>query len=402
MSRCRVAIVADDLTGALDAAAPFAARGAQTRVVIALEHLASSLEAWRERAPQVIAVNTESRHLPAPEAAARVVQATRLLARLSPAIWFKKIDSTLRGHVVAESIAMLGVTGRQLLLAPAVPAQGREVRDAEVWVEGQPLAHTAYGDDARSCALQGPLDAAFLAAGVTMARRRAAPGLGFEQGHVVVDASTQQDLSHLYDAVARAPERWLLVGAAGLACEAARRSFGLMHGSAPWLSNVRHGLYAVGSRSPRALEQCRRLRQGAPGLGWEEVLPAGATPADTPTEPAPAQRLLIPGDQDGHTRNPAEVARVMGERIAAIVAEWPRSSVQLIFLTGGDTAMAALGRLGGRFIEVVAEWRPGVALGYLDGEPLRMVMTKAGGFGDPELLLQLYAEITGPEPARRA
>lgn len=35
MSRCRVAIVADDLTGALDAAAPFAARGAQTRVVIA-------------------------------------------------------------------------------------------------------------------------------------------------------------------------------------------------------------------------------------------------------------------------------------------------------------------------------------------------------------------------------
>ncbi|MCE9664422.1 hypothetical protein LY622_13340 [Halomonas sp. M5N1S17] len=32
---CRVAIVADDLTGALDAAAPFAARGADAREVLA-------------------------------------------------------------------------------------------------------------------------------------------------------------------------------------------------------------------------------------------------------------------------------------------------------------------------------------------------------------------------------
>ena len=151
MNGCRVAIVADDLTGALDTAAPFAARGAKTRVVVALERLASCLEAWAENAPQVVAVNTESRHLPSHEAAERVVEATRLLERLSPDVWFKKIDSTLRGQVVAESLAMLSVTGRQLLVAPAVPAQQRVVRDAEVWVDGRPLETTPYGADARSC-----------------------------------------------------------------------------------------------------------------------------------------------------------------------------------------------------------------------------------------------------------
>ena len=37
MSGCQVAIIADDLSGALDATAPFAARGADARVVISLE-----------------------------------------------------------------------------------------------------------------------------------------------------------------------------------------------------------------------------------------------------------------------------------------------------------------------------------------------------------------------------
>ncbi|MCE8004901.1 MULTISPECIES: four-carbon acid sugar kinase family protein [Billgrantia] len=395
MSRCRVAIVADDLTGALDAAAPFAARGAQTRVVVALERLASCLEAWAENGPQVVAVNTESRHLPSHEAAERVVQATRLLARLSPEVWFKKIDSTLRGQVVAESLAMLRVTGRQLWVAPAVPAQQRVVRDAEVWVEGRPLKATPYGADARSPSLKGPLDTAFGAAGVTLARRRAGAGFALPEVHCVVDASSQQDLATLYDDVARRPERWLLVGAAGLASEVARRSFGLMHGSAPWLSHVAHRLYAVGSRSPRALEQCRRLREGVPDLDCEAAL--------SPRLPrVSAHRLLVPGDEGSGVLDPADVALAMGERIAAIVAEWPRASSQLLFLTGGDTAMAALSCLGARFIEVVAEWRPGVALGYLDGEPQHKVMTKAGGFGDAELLLQLHAEVAHFGVFRRA
>jgi uncharacterized protein YgbK (DUF1537 family) len=399
MSRCRVAIVADDLTGALDAAAPFAARGARARVVIALEHLETCLEAFcaerlegeRNGVPQVIAVNTESRHLSAEEAAARVAEATALLARLSPAVWFKKVDSTLRGQVLAESVAMMEATGRNLLVAPAVPAQGREVRNAEVWVEGAPLAATAYAADGRSRTLQGPLDAAFASAGVAMERWLAPLGRDLPDGHCVVDASTQQELALLCDILSRRPERWLLVGAAGLATAIAQRCFGLMRGAASPLSGISRCLFVVGSRSPRAQEQCRQLREHASTLSVESVLEAA------PGAEGAAMRLLVPGGQPGEIRSPEEVARAMGERVAAIEREWSGAETRLLFLTGGDIAMAALSRLGGRFIEVKAEWRPGIALGDLDGDPRRRVMTKAGGFGDAALLLHLHDEIAGPE-----
>ncbi|MGR2736860.1 four-carbon acid sugar kinase family protein [Billgrantia sp. Q4P2] len=390
MNRCRIVIVADDLTGALDAAAPFAARGAHTRVFVALEHLdeylKECLEAWREDCPPVIAVNTESRHLSEREAAARVAEASRLLARLAPSVWFKKIDSTLRGQVLAESLAMTRATGRRLLLAPAVPAQGRGVRDAEVWVEGVPLARTAYGADARSRPLIGPLDIAFTAAGAAMQRWRAAPGRDLPAEHCVADTSTSQELAYLYDAVSRQPEAWLLVGAAGLAAAVAQRCFGLMRGPLMSLGDVSHCLYALGSRSPRALVQYQRLRQGAPELKPEAALDAPLATG------ASSLRLLVPGATDG-AYDPAEVARAMGERVATTVAAWPPSVVKLLFLTGGDIAMAALGCLGARFIDVATEWEPGVVLGVLDGDPRCHVMTKAGGFGDPGLLLRLHREV---------
>jgi len=44
-------------------------------------------------------------------------------------------------------------------------------------------------------------------------------------------------------------------------------------------------------------------------------------------------------------------------------------------------------------IEVVAEWAPGVPLGRLDGDPARSVITKAGGFGEPDMLVALEREL---------
>ena len=386
MNRCRVAIVADDLTGALDAAAPFASRGARARVVIALDHLEQCLEAWQEDCPPVVAVNTESRHLPEQEAANRVAEASRLLARLSPDIWFKKIDSTLRGQVLAESLAMAHAIGRRLLVAPAVPAHGREMRDAVVWVEGAPLEITAYGADARSRPLLGPLDRAYMAAGVPMQRWRAVPGQELPDANCVVDSSTSRELAYLYDAVYRQPNYWLLVGAAGLATAVAQRLFGPPCTLSMLPGDVTRCLYALGSRSPRAGAQYQRLRQGVPGLAAEAVL------GDPPAAAKAPVRLLVPGGKND-AYDPTEVAQAMGERVQAIMGEWPPAQPRLLFLTGGDIAMSALSCLQTHFIEVTTEWESGVVLGVLDGDPRCHVMTKAGGFGDPDLLLRLHRQI---------
>lgn len=371
MSRCRVAIVADDLTGALDAVAPFAARGAQARVVVALERLASCLEVWAENAPQVVAVNTESRHLPSHEAAERVVQATRLLARLSPAVWFKKVDSTLRGQVVAESLAMRDVIPRRLLVAPAVPAQGRTVREGRVWVEGEPL-----GDS---------LERAFGASGVPLTKHAKPCETLLPGGDCVADAASDRELACLYDAVLQAPGHWLLVGAAGLATAVAQRCFGLLRAGPCPLAGVERVLYAVGSRAQRTLEQERRLLEHAPALARLTALKGG-------NEEATAV-LLTPGVDDDTELAPSLIAAAMGEAALRTVSHWPQVATGLLFLSGGDIAVATLSRLGATTIAVEAEWAPGIALGRLEGAPQCLVMTKAGGFGDPDLLVRLHDRL---------
>ena len=116
-----VGMVADDLTGALDAAAPFAGQGLETVVLISLDS-DGALPADAE----VLCINTASRELTDGEAAARVTVATRRLAAAGPRRWFKKIDSRLKGHLAAETSAMLAVTGlSRALVAPAEIRNGR-------------------------------------------------------------------------------------------------------------------------------------------------------------------------------------------------------------------------------------------------------------------------------------
>src|SRR5688500_3671015 len=142
-------IIADDLTGALDTAAPFAAHGWRTCVVPWRDRDLGGAVAAAAMRHEVVVVDTASRHLPAREAARRVravVQATRGGRR---AHYYKKIDSTLRGNVAAELSAFCAATGvARLPLAPAFPAQGRVTRGGAVWVNGQPLLASAAARDA--------------------------------------------------------------------------------------------------------------------------------------------------------------------------------------------------------------------------------------------------------------
>lgn len=386
MSRCRVAIIADDLTGALDAAAPFATQGAGTRVVIALEQLETALASWAGDPPEVIAVNTESRHLSPEAAAVRVAKAARTLSSLAPEWWFKKIDSTLRGQVVAEALALRQMTGRRLLLAPAVPSQGRTVRGAEVHVDGEPLAATAYGQDARSAPPAGPLDRLFARESVPLARYRPLPGAALPDMDCVCDAADPTDLARIQSAMAEAAADWLPVGAAGLASAMARQLFGGKRPRQASLQGVARRLYAVGSRSPRAAAQLALLRASAPELPVCQALSPQATAPDRMEA-----GILVPGPGTGEETAEA-VAAAMGAQVARLVARWSEGT-GLLLLTGGDIAMAALQRLGVVSIEVVAEWAPGVPLGRLDGDPNRLVITKAGGFGEPELLVALERRL---------
>lgn len=377
VSECRVAIVADDLTGALDAAAPFAQRGATTRVVIALEGLEASLDAWQGALPDVIAVTTESRHLMASAAAERVTQATRILARLAPAVWFKKIDSTLRGQAVAESLAIHRACCRRLLLAPAVPSQGRTTCDARILVYGQPLEATDFARDARSQPPSGGLDALFAAAGLPLARH--VPGQRLPMADSVADAETDADLEALAGGVGDEPGKWLAVGAAGLSRALAQ----VMFGEAVSLDHVPFtGLWmAVGSRSERAAQQVAALRRDTPDL------PVVTDIADVTVE---SPCLLLTPDPEAPRRDANEVAATLADALAVGMLA---ARQRLYLVTGGDCASALMKRLDACYIEVAGEWEAGMVLGYPQGNRKWPLLTKAGGFGDEALLVRLLRSL---------
>ena len=118
----KAAIIADDLTGALDTGTPFVDAGLSVAVAIDVETADEALAAGTD----VVVINTASRALSEDDAARRVRQAADALSARQPAIVLKKIDSRLKGNVAAESAALADALGlARIVVAPAIPDQDR-------------------------------------------------------------------------------------------------------------------------------------------------------------------------------------------------------------------------------------------------------------------------------------
>ena len=226
-------IQADDLTGACDTGAPFAARGLDTLVVVSDGDGPPSLSTTAA----VLVVDTESRTVPVEEARARARSAGSTLKAGSPRILYKKVDSTLRGRLAAEVDGMLDGAGLAMaLLAPAFPAQRRAVVDGRLHVDGRSADETPIARDP-AFPRTGSSVLALLAAGgvrpvaalplVTVRHGADAVAtrldrFGSTGGRVLAaDAETDADLSTLATAADGRPA--LLAGSAGLATALAGR-----------------------------------------------------------------------------------------------------------------------------------------------------------------------------------
>ena len=120
----RVLVVADDLTGACDAAVHFARHGLGTAVTLAGAPFEGAVEA----------VSTDSRDVDEAESRRRLEQvAARRKGHAG--LVFKKIDSTLRGLVGAElALARDVFELPAVVVTPAYPELGRTVRDGRLQV----------------------------------------------------------------------------------------------------------------------------------------------------------------------------------------------------------------------------------------------------------------------------
>jgi D-threonate/D-erythronate kinase len=404
-------ILADDLTGAADAAIAFARRGRDTAIT------------WGENVADdagtrdVLAHDCDSRRLAAPAAGAVHFAAAERWLRLGGfSMLYKKVDSTLRGQPAAEIAALCGslpapFAGAFGIFAPANPAMGRTTIDGRVFVHGEPLEQTetwlrdhSYPDSdlvriSESAGLRAvklPL-AQVRAGAVALRAALAAAGSAAADGRgtiLVCDAETDDDLARIAGAAREHATPKFFIGTAGLS-HALARDLPAAGRPPQTLAPSRHGaLIVVGSLASVSRAAARKLGEDSAVLhvAFSAEILAGDD-ARTRTRMALDIRAALDRGTDVLVEMPVEEAPdlAIGPALVRTLATClapALSRMSGLIATGGETAAALLRQCYVGQIRLVDEIEAGVALGLMARDRGVPIITKPGGFGDPGSLVR--------------
>lgn len=261
-------------------------------------------------------------------------EAVRRLAEQFPAeLIYKKTDSTLRGNIGAE---LAGLHAGRIHYAPAYPRLGRTVREGHLYVDGVPVEETAFARDPVDPVADGDI-------------RRVLARQGAPLGRIVIhEGESDADIERAADAVLAGQPPRLAAGPAALLGALARR-LGLARVPAP-LPVIAECLVINGSAHPASQAQMAA----------------------------------------------AEAAGVFDGRWRAGRMEEAGHAPGALVVFGGDTARQVLRRFGDPPLHPWAEPLPGVVASWFETDGRRWwLVTKAGGFGRPDLLVRLRTLLAG-------
>ncbi len=345
-----ILVLADDITGAAEMAGLARSMGCRVGFTTSVEQLPTDADVT------VIATDTRSM------ARAAAVQLTReLVAQLrgrQPFTLFKKCDSALRGHLVAEAEELFALGYRRALILAANPSKGRCVEGGIYRINGVPIAETVFGHDPEFPARSSEV-AQLLGGGVhCIATDKALP----EQGFVVGESRSEEEVAAQ---IARIDAETLVVGAAdafrALLVRAGFRAtpqpafegLGTRQTLIVLGSTVRHDL----SREP-FFQRNRVVRCPMPDAVFDGGSPAAWTAHCLSMIPTAQSLLLhipqevrVDGDKAQHLR------RAMAETVASLIEQ---QHPEEVVIEGGATAFAVLTVLGWRDFAVSNEIAPGV------------------------------------------
>lgn len=361
-------LLADDLTGALDSAAPFCAGGSAVTV-----HLGPGTATGGDAA--VLDIGT--RELGAGEAATRAAQALPFLREGSPA--FFKIDSLLRGPWAVQLTALLRDGGfRHCVLAPAFPAQGRITERGLQVLVGRDGSRVVVGDIAAMLAAAG------------LAHPPGAASAG-DASVGIHDAADESDLHAAVAAGRAAEERTLWCGSAGLA-------HALAGGIPPRSAALPAPLLAViGTDHPVTLTQVAVAQRALPLRA--SIALDGSGGASSAIRHALAEigvALVTVSLPSGIASR--EARECIAARLAAVLPKLaPPAS---LVATGGETLRAICEAVGATRLALSGELEPGIPVSTMTDGVWRgvTVASKSGAFGTPARLAEIFCEAISHAP----
>ncbi len=415
----RLLMIADDFTGALDSGVHLANHGAPTTVVTGADiH-------WDRVDPQiqVLVVDAETRHLPAQDAHDIVHRIVAQAVHQGIPHIYKKTDSALRGNIGAELAAVLEASGeKQLPFLPAFPRIGRCTADGVHYIKDLPVAQSVFGQDPfepvtesrvdKLVALQTKLPAQ------TFPVLKAGDPVPQAEGILVFDASTEDDLCQAGQCLKAAGMTKIMAGCAGFAAMLPRLLDLGDPDYIPVLPALDSRLLVLcGSVNPITLAQLDlaeahgflRLRmeprqkletgywtsrEGVAQLdAWEKALGSGKHAMIETNDPGSNAPTAAWAQEHGLTLEDIR-QRISGSVGQILKAISGRNVPGTLLVTGGDTLLQCMDCMDIHEIQPICEVDSGVVLscfryhGYT-----RYVITKSGGFGNPDLLLKLVEQI---------
>ena len=410
-----VLVIADDFTGANDTGALLREKGFRTFST----HRDEISREIRDHY-EAVCLSTDSRSMDPSEAGKRVYQAAERY-REEGTLISKRIDSTLRGNIGKEIEGVLEAVpeGWKAVVVPVSPRAGRICVGGYILVHGVPLSKSGAAMDPRTPVRQEkaadiirkqtkidvgciPLECVHQKADAVAERLRKT-----DSPIVVADAADMDDIKEIARGCAESGLPVICVDPGDFTVEMARLKYKL-DGEA-----VKRNLLVVGSLSKQAREQLDYMKERRDICLYRIDLENLLLDSSAETERVRAF-FLGEGGRDTNlcittayskriaVESDSEEGRAMAERIADALAEMALGllglkalSIGLIYLSGGDVAMAFAERAGMEGIEPLGEMSPlavyGTIIGGMASE--MHILTKGGMIGEPDTVYKMLSGL---------
>ncbi|TMW72258.1 hypothetical protein FGB90_08590 [Alteribacter natronophilus] len=400
------------MTGANDTALQFYKNGHATKVSVRACSIVPESEG-------VKVINAETRSASRMEAAEKTSKWTGEISN-HDTILYKKIDSTMRGHIGAEVDAILTSGDYDLaVIAPSYPENGRTISKGIQYVNGIPLHQTQFAGDPRFPISTSRIDSLLeqqsrfrvrhISSETLLTRRHiheeieSAEREGFRI--LTFDCQSQEELDHLVEAGLKAVSKVVFVGSAGLAKSLACR---IETGHTTCCSHLKpddfqKALGLVGSLNDTSRTQVQFARDN--GIPVIEIDPSDLllnTPADLMKKQESEYKnsslhlFVVSAVSDRPEELNAFTPDEVGSRIANQLGKlgsflMESGHYQLVYLTGGDIAFETCRSANIDLLTIAGELEEGIPVCKVTSGPYKGVhiITKAGGFGSKETIFRV-------------
>ncbi len=428
-----IGIIADDLTGSCDTALQFYLEGDNIRILLdyTMASASASTHTW--------VVNTDSRHLESFDAIAAVRKSVHFLReQASIDRYYKKIDSTMRGHVAQECLAILDeLRWKAAIIVPAYPDEGRITVGGYQLVRGLPIGQTETARDplfpvreshlptllgkTSDPAIVGYVPLSKVIDGAGPILKALQEQIQQNKKLIVVDACSDTDLEQISLAINKMPSEFevLPCGSAGLAKALSKK----------WIPQIERParphlvidtdpiLLVIGTASQNTRKQVQTLMAHYSDYQPEgELLVINFSPTQilglentdqevmqiidalkrqvsviisTSLDAESIQKTIILGEeQELSSHQTSALASMLLAKVTQQVLS--QASAKLI-LSGGETANMVCKTIGTRSLQIIDQIETSIPL--MIDDKARWIVTKSGGFGTAMSLFNICQNL---------